>query len=347
MWSSNRPIDVKPGDPARRPPFRPSLPGSGELIDWPDTFGRRFVVFVDTEEEFDWNQPLARANRSVETVAALPAAMARFAAWRVPVALMVDHPVATDLRAIETIGPLLTGGNVVGAQLHPWVNPPFVEEVTPLNSFAGNLAPGLEAEKLDALTQAIEAAFDERPFAYRAGRYGIGPATFDLLAERGYRIDASIRPRFSYAAEGGPDFSAFDNRAFRTGPGGALIELPSTTIFTGTARRQGAAWYRAAGHLPRGRGVLARSGLLSRVPLTPEGVPVGEALEAIRIAAGEGLNLLSFAFHSPSLVPGHTPFVRSAEDLRQFWDWWDKVIAELGRIGIRAAGLDEVVAAAG
>ena len=323
--------------------FRPQPPTVGDLVAWPESFGTRFVVFVDTEEEFDWSKPLARENRSVATVAALPAAQARFAAAGVPLALMVDHPIATDPRAIDLIGPLLTGGTAVGTQLHPWVNPPFDEALTPANSFAGNLPRQLEEAKLVALTEAITAAFGTRPTAYRAGRYGLGPASFDLLKAHGYRLDSSMRPGFDYASEGGPDFSALGNHAFRIG---GIVELPLTTVFTGAARSGGIALYRSAGRIPKGRAVLARSGLLQRIPLTPEGIPVREALEAVRVAIGEGVRVLSFAFHSPSLAPGHTPYVKDKADLAAFWHWWDRILAELDRLGAKAAGLDDAIAAA-
>ncbi|MDB5678134.1 polysaccharide deacetylase family protein [Sphingomonas bacterium] len=327
---------------APEPGFRPQPPA--DLIAWASDFGTRFVVFVDVEEEFDWNGSLSRDNRSVEAVGALPDAHARFAAAGVPLALMLDHPVAADARAIDLIGPLLTGGSVVGAQLHPWVTPPFDEALTPRNSFAGNLPRELEAAKLDALTDAIATAFGARPTAYRAGRYGIGLNTFDLLAERGYRLDSSMRPGFDYAPQGGPDFGAVGNHAFDFG---GLIELPSTTVFTGLARGGGMGLYRAGGRMPKGRALLARTRLLQRIPLTPEGIPVAEALEAVRVAVGNDLRVLSFAFHSPSLAPGHTPYVRDAADLRSFWDWWDRVLAELNRLRVRPCGLAELIEAAG
>lgn len=276
-------------------------------------------------------------------MAALPEAHAKFAAAGVPLALMVDHPIATDPRAIDLIGPLLTGGTAVGTQLHPWVNPPFDEALTPANSFVGNLPRALEEAKLVALTDAIATAFGTRPTAYRAGRYGLGPASFDLLAAHGYRLDSSMRPGFDYASDGGPDFSVLGNHAFRAG---GIVELPLTTVFTGAARSAGMPLYRAAGAIPKGRAVLARSGLLQRIPLTPEGIPVREALEAIRVAIGEGVRVLSFAFHSPSLAPGHTPYVKDDADLAAFWHWWDKILAELDRLGAKAAGLDDVIAAA-
>ena len=313
---------------------------------WPDTFGTRFTLFVDTEEEFDWSAPLSRRARAVTAIAALPEAHRHFAAAGVPVTYMVDHPVAVDARAVELISEMLArGGASVGTQLHPWVNPPYPDVPAPDRGFPGELPPSLEAAKLDVLTAAIERAFGSRPMAYRAGRYGIGPATAALLASRGYRLDSSMRSRYGYAAQGGPDFREVGPHAYHLAPG--LVELPLTTVFTGRWRARGARLHRATGRVPHGRGALARLGLVSRVALTPEGMPLRDAREAVRVAVGEGVRVLNFAFHSPTLVPGHTPYARDDADVAGFWRWWDGMLTELARLGVRAAGLDEVIAAAG
>lgn len=335
-------------DPTSPAAYRPHAPEPRDLVAWPSDFGTRFVVLVDTEEEFDWHAPLTRDAHGVSAIAAVPAAHRRFADRGVPLTYMVDYPIAADRRAIATLGALLEDGvSAVGTQLHPWVNPPFDESLTPANSYAGNLPERLEAAKIDALTDAIARGTGTRPIAYRAGRYGIGPNTLRLLAERGYRVDSSMRSRYAYTGDGGPDFVEIGNAAFRTGPGGAMVELPLTTIHTGRLRRGGTRLYRALGSVPKGRGLFARAGLLSRVALTPEDMPLRDALEAIAVAVGEGLRLLNFAFHSPSLAPGHTPYVRDAADLARFHGWWDAVLADLARRGVRPASLDDVVAAAG
>ena len=332
--------------PVRPPPgFRPEPPQPADLVDWPADFGTRFTVFVDTEEEFDWAAPLAREGHTLASVAALPDAHRRFADHGVPLTYLVDYPIATDGRASETLRRLLDDGvSAVGTQLHAWVNPPFDEPLSPANSYAGNLPPATEAAKLDVLTDAITSAFGRRPVSYRAGRYGIGPQTLGLLAARGYRLDSSMRARYRYSADGGPDFSAIGNAAFRCGPDGAIIELPLTTVFTGRLRSGGARLYGPLGRVPRARGLFARAGLLSRVALTPEDMPLGETLEAIAVAVGEGVRLLNFAFHSPSLAPGHTPYVRDAADLARFHGWWHAVFAELERRGVRPASLDALIA---
>lgn len=335
-------------DPASSDGYRPSPPAQADRIVWPPSFGTRFIVFVDTEEEFDWNAPLRRTGYGVSAIDALPAAHRRFAERDVPLTLLVDYPIATDPRAIACVQEVLADHRcTVGAHLHPWVNPPFDEMVSAYNSYAGNLPQEIEAAKLDVLTDAIESAFAIRPRSYRAGRYGIGPATLGLLASRGYVVDSSMRSRYCYAADGGADFGAIDNNAFCTGLGGAVIELPLTTAHIGLFRRGGEGLYRGLQRVPRGRGIFSRLGLLSRIALTPEDMPVEAALEAIAVVLGEGLRLLSFAFHSPSLKPGHTPYVRDAEDLARFHHWWDRILEDLQRRGVAAASLDEVIAAAG
>ncbi len=238
------------------------------------------------------------------------------------------------------------GRSAIGTQLHPWVNPPFEEEVSPYNSFAGNLPAALEAAKLAVLTHAIASAFGARPLVYRAGRYGIGPDTFAALVRLGYRADTSMRSCYDYSPESGPDFSAIPNHAFRTGPDGQIVELPLTTVFTGALRRGGASLHRRLGGLPRGRGIAARLNLLSRIALTPEDMPLHDALEAVRVAVGEGVRLLNFSFHSPSIEPGHTPYVRDAADLAAFWRWWDAIFALLARLDVAPASLAELLDAA-
>ncbi|WP_343520224.1 polysaccharide deacetylase family protein [Sphingomonas sp.] len=325
--------------------YRVPAPAPDAAIAWPEGFGTRFTVFVDTEEEFDWTRPLRRENRATEAMRALPGMHRLFAAHGVPASYMVDHPIVTCPKSVDILGELLADGrSAIGTQLHPWVNPPFDEAVTPHNSFVGNLPRELEAAKLAVLTGAIAAAFGKRPVMFRAGRYGIGPNSLSLLAAEGYRVDTSMRSGYDYSAEGGPDFTAIGNSGFWTGEGG-LAELPLTTLYTGMARRGGAGLYGALRHLPKGRGVASRLGLLSRVALTPEEMPIDLALEAIRVAAGEGARLLLFSYHSPSAAPGYTPYVRDAAELRAFHAWWEAAFGLLAKLGIASASHDEILAA--
>jgi len=123
-----------------------------------------------------------------------------------------------------------------------------------------------------------------------------------------------------------------------------LAEVPLTTVFTGLLRRFGPWLYPRLWRLPRARGVLSRLGLMSRVPLTPEGVSMDEALGAIDRAVADGLPVLVFSFHSPSLVPGHTPYVRSEDDLDAMYDWWRAAFARCRLRGVRPSSVAELSA---
>jgi len=323
-------------------PWRPDPARAAERIDWPEEFGRRFLVTVDVEEEFDWTAPLDRRHRSTKAMRAFAPAHRRFAQAGVGLTCMVDYPVAVDAASIAALSECLDDGrSEIGAQLHAWVTPPHEEVVDPFTSHAGNLPPALEAAKLDRLTDAITASFRRAPRIFRSGRYGLGPSSLPLLAERGYRIDSSMRALHDYGGGGGMDFSGIGPHGFRRD---GLIELPLTSVYTGLLRGRGQALYPCAGRLPHGRGAMARLGLLSRIPLTPEGVGIGDALAAIDRALADGVRLLTFSFHSPTLEPGHTPYVRNARDREMFDRWWDAVFERLARHGVTTTTVSEILA---
>jgi hypothetical protein len=307
---------------------------------FPESFGRRFLVFGDLEEEFDWGAPFDRAATGTTAVAALPAANKRFVARGVVPTYVCDYPVASQPASADAVAALVAADECdIGAHLHPWVNPPHAEEVGVANSFVGNLPEALEREKLSVLTETLTQAFGRRPIVYRAGRYGIGPNSHRILADLGYRIDSSVRARFDYRNEAGPDFT--NHPIWPYWFGDDLLELPLTTCLAGPL-----AAFPGLSRSHRLRGAFAKSGLLNRIPLTPEGVPLAEAKAAIEKLLARGTRLFSLSFHTPSLVPGHTAYVRDEADLRTFWAWWDGVLDLFAHHGVTAVRPADVLAAA-
>ena len=324
------------------------IPGPADFVRFAPGFGPRFLVTVDTEEEFDWAAPFARGEHSLESLPRLAKFQQFCEGFAVRPVYLVDYPVALDPRAAEVLSPAVAERRAeIGVQLHPWVNPPHDEEVSARNSFAGNLPPALERAKFAALHEAIVARFGAEPAIYRAGRYGVGPATAAILAEHGIAVDTSVRSLFDYSGEGGPNFRAHPLRPWWIDRGAGLIELPLTTLYRGLLRRHGGLIHPALWRAPALRGVLARLGLLERISLTPEGIASGEALKAIDLALGDGLPILVFSFHSPSLSPGHTPYVRDEADLDRFYGWWRACFEHLARRGVEPTTVREIVAAAG
>lgn len=311
-------------------------------------FGRRFSVFVDTEEEFDWTRPRSRDSISTSAVRHLPEFQRLMDAHGVRPCYLIDYPVADNAQSRDVLARLYANRTCeIGTQLHPWVNPPGEEELNSFNSFVGNLPEDLEKAKLVTLTERIASITDGiRPTIYRAGRYGIGPNTARLLEAAGYRVDTSVRPHFDYSNEGGPSFLRYDARPYWTGPAGTLLELPLGATYTGQLRRYGR-WLIGDGRRNENRTAsLARFGLVARVALTPEDMPVEDVKRAIQWMMRDGIQYFSFSFHSPSLAPGHTPYVRNSAELSQFYGWWDKILAFLALSNISPVSVGEVVEAA-
>ncbi len=319
------------------------LPGKDDFVQFlPDT-GARYLVTVDVEEEFDWTQPIQREGYSLEAIEAITDFQALCEEFGVTPLYLVDWPVISDPRGREIYGQLVRDGRAeVGIQLHPWVNPPFDEEVTQRNSYAGNLPKALERAKFYALRDAIAEATGRQPIAYRAGRYGIGPETLNLLREAGVRYDTSVRANFDYRKAEGPDFSQYPLEPYWLDKRLGIVELPVTSVYWGLLRRQGTL-FPLAQMADFTKSLMARGRLLERISLTPEGISVEEAIRGIDIALDDGLPILTFSFHSPSLKPGYTPYVRKDEDVTAFYDWWHRVLSYLAQRGVKPtsiAGID-------
>lgn len=287
------------------------------------------VVLIDTEEEFDWAKRFDRRNRSVDCIPEQLRAQEIFARHGIRPTYAVDHPVADTESSARIFHDLQAAGDcLIGAHLHPWVNPPFEEEVNEFNSCPGNLPPDLEFRKLEILTETIEKGIGVRPIIYKAGRYGYGPATTATLEKLGYQVDASVVAHTDLRSDCGPDFRGLPDQPYWFGRNGDILELPLSRGFTGLLGALGPSLWPLVGsalsnrlHLP---GLCARSGILERIVLSPEGITLDEQKRLVRAMLGRGKRVFSYAYHSSSLLPGGSPFVKSLAERDQFLERMDK-----------------------
>ncbi|MFM6853130.1 MAG: polysaccharide deacetylase family protein [Sphingopyxis sp.] len=315
---------------------------------FPEDFGTRFSLTVDTEEEFEWGGDLSRDGHGVSAVPALRDGQRFFAQSGVAPLYYVDTPVLNDPAAQAIFQEMVANdGADFGVHLHPWVTPPFDEQVSRQNSYAGNLPEELERAKIRHVRDLIRDHIGVQPIAYRAGRYGIGPNSYRILAQEGFVCDSSVRNLFDYRGDGGPDFRWETHHPYWTGPDHKLLEIPLTSVFVGHAGSVGRRIFGRFGHVRPLAAALARTGLITRVPLTPEGIPADIVCEAIDVAIDVGIRLMTMSFHSPSLAVGHTPYVRTAGDLTTFYQWFDTVFNHCAKRGVQPARLDEILRAAG
>ncbi|MGY8960803.1 MAG: hypothetical protein ACKVKG_15035, partial [Alphaproteobacteria bacterium] len=203
---------------------------------FPDLVDRRpsLLVVVDTEEEFDWTKPFNREKRGISSLFESNAIHDIFDKFGVRPTYCIDQCVAENTAAVEFLSNFVSMGKCnIGAQLHPWVTPPYEEEVNDFNSYQGNLPETLERAKIQTITDTIHQAFGERPQIFKAGRYGVGPNTINLLQEFEYKIDCSFVPHTSFHQDGGPSFIGVKDQPFWFDAAQNIIEIPLSRGFSG------------------------------------------------------------------------------------------------------------------
>jgi hypothetical protein len=298
-------------------------PDTWSTIDWPAEQTPVLVVIVDTEAEFDWEAHRPRRAMGVTSVKCQDRAQRIFDRYGVRPTFVLDYPVSSTPEGYEFIRDLYRSGACeIGAHLQPWDNPPLIERINDENSYPGNLPADLEREKLLRLTHSIEQNIGVRPRIYKAGRYGVGRATARILAELDYEIDVSVLPGTDLRCKYGPDFSRCGASPYWFGGDPALLEIPLSIGYTGMLADTGAVARTLttnerlkALHVP---GILARLGLVERIALSPEGISFEEQRRLTRALLRKGHRVFSLTYHSPSLAPGNTPYVRNEDDLSAF-----------------------------
>lgn len=317
------------------------------------------IVSVDTEED-NWEP--TRTNLSVENIRALPrlATFLRrlgvrptlFASYQV-----LRHPwsggILRDLAA--------SGGLEIGTHLHPWNTPPLVEPLNERYTMLNNLPGQLQRSKLECLTAVYRDVLGWSPVSFRAGRFALGGEMVRALAELGYKVDSSVTPFISWTELKGPTFIGAPLAPYRLGVGddprhptetGPVIELPLSAGFT---RFRPSAWSAVdrtlstgVGHLLRMGSWAARTRLMRRIVLSPETSSVRDMLALSRSLLGGGAAYLHLFFHSPSLLPGRTPYTRSRKDVEALYGALERYLEELTQlVNVRPVSVGEAAAALG
>lgn len=287
-------------------------------------------ISIDTEED-NWIPSLEGV--TVRNAGELPRLAELFASLGVRATYFVTYQIASTPESAAVIRDLAADGSAeIGAHLHPWNTPPSCG-MEPRISMLRDYPPEFQRLKLERLLEEFDASLGIRPTSFRAGRFGVGRSVIEALVDNAIFVDSSVTPLISWEGDGGPSFLDAPTRMYRLdGSGdvptpnaaGLVVEVPVTVGFT---RFAPADWPRVARLLAaaRGRGVrlfgvASRLGLFRRVILSPETHSVDDMLRISRRMIEAGEPYLHMYFHSSSLVPGFSPFVRTEQDREALYD---------------------------
>jgi hypothetical protein len=309
------------------PAAEASLGGTASILDprfhssvAPPADGRPVLVtMVDAEEAFDWTRPFSRDALDVTSMGAQHLAHRVFERHGVKPLYLADYPVASQDSGRAPLRELLQSGLCdVGAQMNPWMTPPFDGTVHDRNTGDDHLPVLLELEKARRLTEELAKAFGEAPRIYRTHPCGLGPRTADVLKRLGYLADTSVAPCRQPGGEDGGDHWGLSAQPYWVDRERRLMEIPVTGALVGQLARRHNSWPASS---------FSRPGMPEPIRLSPEDMALPEAKRLVRFMLADGHRVFTVSYHSPSLVPGKTPHVRTAAEVDRFLAWLDAFYA--------------------
>ena len=302
------------------PPFfnayRPALIAAGARV---------CTLVIDAEESFNWETPVRGTAYTTSCMRNTGELHRIVGAYGLAPAYLLTYPVLEDVDVVRSLRHQVGKGRcTLGVQLHPWVTPPFGDDIGTRYSFSGNLRSDLEERKLVSLKSKFVECFGYEPQVYRSGRYGVSLNTAGLLEKHGFAIDTSLAPRTTFDAEGGPDTTELDYGLFWFGKQRNLLEVPLCRSVVGWA---GLAAGRLYCNLNRFwatyspiSAMLSRSRCAERITLSPEGNDFPAMRRLVNGLCARRQTILALSFHSSSLEVGGSPYVMTRADLHVFYD---------------------------
>jgi hypothetical protein len=246
--------------------------------------------------------------------------------------LLQDAACVARLRALQSEAEL--GTHLHGEMTAPGAHVPEVTEVV-----QRAYPEAIERAKLRSLGDAFAAAFGRAPRVFRAGRFGLGERSLDLLAELGYTVDSSVTPFVDWSAIGGLSFVGAPTQPYRPDPaaparpGSApLCEVP-VTIRPSVLPLVGWRWPRWLRP--------TRGSVRGLVRLMRDEIADG--------AAGDGARpvVLNAMFHNVEVVPGASPYARSERQAGAILRRLEGMLEFAASAGIPVVGLEEAAALVG
>lgn len=284
------------------------------------------IVVIHAEEEFDWYGGYSKENTLIDHYDKLFSLVNDISTFEIPIVICADYPFINNIKFENFLKNVQSLDRDIsfGAQLHPWVNPPFDNDDYSIvsNSFGCNLSYEIERKKIKNLTDLILDKTGNQPTLYLGGRYGADSDTMRILSELGYKIDFSISPFMDYSTEGGPDYSSYGNSNL-TDHGinriphsiGIISSFHSLSVFL--TRKPD--FFNRINQYRIIKTIFKIFGV-KKVRLSPEGHTVTELKKLIRVMLSLRYQNLIFSFHSSSCKVGATPYVSTILELNNFYE---------------------------
>lgn len=252
---------------------------------------------------------------------------------------LVSPEVLREPRCVEALGKL-EGSCELGTHLHGEYAEPGASDPARTRAFQRDYPPEIERAKLTYLTDLFIRAFGHQPVSFRAGRFGIGPASIGILESLGYAVESSVTPHMDWSSAGaeGLDFEGAPTQPYRPDPrdprrpgDAAVLEVPVTI-----KRRLRNSLPVVGRHIER-RWLRPTCGTAEALVRLAE----DEIHDARRAAPGRPV-VLNAMFHNTEVIPGASPYADDEDAARGILGRLGALLAFAERESIAVVGLADV-----
>ncbi|WP_017444351.1 polysaccharide deacetylase family protein [Gayadomonas joobiniege] len=302
----------------------------------------KFVLSIDTEEEWDWSGGFPEQNCSVNNIQQLPDFHAFCQSLGVRPSYFVDYAVADNQQSAACLKEILAcQDSELAAHLHPWCNPPYYGSTREKESHVVNLPLHQVAEKLKQLTEKLSEAFNRQPKAFRTGRWGINGEVLKLLSAQGYTLDSSVYPFYQHKyfdCRGAPIEPYWPDwkNPNRSGNQREIMELPVSVGFNRDDFVQGQKLYEKLAadcwRWFRPVGLAWHLGLLKKLYMCPELATGAQMIELADKLLQKNIGIIHMYMHSSSLLANATGFMKKGEDSVVLKSRIAELIAHLNKV---------------
>jgi hypothetical protein len=265
-----------------------------------------------------------------------------FRAYRAKPTYLVSPEVLRDAESVEVLS-ARGAGSELGTHLHGEYAEPGAFEPDVTSAFQRDYPPEVEGQKLAYLTEQFRSAFGRSPRSFRAGRFGVGPASMGLLESLGYAADSSVTPFVSWEGAGarGLTFVRAPTQPYRPSqrsPGerdqageSSILEVPVTirphplarVPFLGRAAEP--RWLRPSRMSAAALVDVAKEEVAAARSRSP-GVPV----------------VLNAMFHNVEVIPGASPYAETESEARTILERVAALLAFAASESMRFVSLSDV-----
>jgi hypothetical protein len=261
---------------------------------------------------------------------------------------LLSPEIFSDPSSVELFGEQ-AGAAELGTHLHGEYAEPGATRPGVTLEFQRDYPPEVELAKLTWLTEAFRSAFGFRPRSFRAGRFGVGPASVGFLESLGYAVDSSVTPHVSWERAGAPGLNFRDSptqpyHPSRVSPGepgeSPLVEVPVTIC----ARRFSGVPF---------------IGALVRTLLEPRWLrPTHLGADALTAVAQDALHdarraleargesrrplVLNAMFHNTEVIADASPYARTEPEAQTILARVGGLLEFAARESIRVVGLSDI-----